>query len=84
MRYAVLNSDDEIQRMRISYDILTASRSFREFKPCIKHYLYGHVQSKILAVQPNEWEIAVHLPIQQFKKASSQEVWQESIEQIRK
>ena len=84
MDYASLDDAGDIKRIRITYDILTASRSLREFKPCIKHYLYGHVQSKILAVQPNEWEIAVHLPIQQFKKASPEEVWQESIEQIRK
>ena len=84
MDYAVLNDKDDITRMRISYDILTASKSFREFKPCLKKYLYNHVQSKIIAVQPNEWEIAVHLPIQQFKKAPVSEVWQDSIKEMRK
>jgi hypothetical protein len=50
----------------------------------LKKYLHGHIQSKILAVQPNEWDIAAYLPIHQFKKASVNEVWQDSLEEIRK
>ena len=84
MGYAILNDNDEIKRMRVTYDILSASRRFKEFRPCVKKYLYGHVQSKILTVQPNEWEVAVFLPLQQFKKANATKVWQESIEEIRK
>jgi len=33
--------------------------------------------------QPNEWDIAAFLPLQQFRGAKAQEVWQESLEQIR-
>jgi hypothetical protein len=82
MDFAVLDKNNEIQRMRISYEILNASRQFKEFKPCFKKYLMGHVQSKILAVQPNEWEVAAFLPIQQFRKASANKVWQESLQEI--
>ena len=84
MDYADLNDNNEIMRMRVTYDILTASRSLREFKPCLKKYYYSHVQSKILAVQPNEWDIATYLPVQQFKKATVEEVWNDSIDAIRK
>jgi hypothetical protein len=84
MGYATLNDQDEIKRMRVTYDILSASKRFKEFKPCIKKYLYGQVQSKILTVQPNEWEVAVFLPLQQFRKAPAPKVWQESLEEIRK
>lgn len=83
MDFAVLDKNNEIQRMRISYDILNASRQFKEFKPCLKKYLMGHVQSKILAVQSNEWEVAAFLPIQQFRKATASQVWQESLQEIR-
>ncbi len=82
MDFAVLDKNNEIQRMRVSYEILNASRQFKEFKPCFKKYLMGHVQSKILAVQPNEWEVAAFLPIQQFRKASANQVWQESLQEI--
>lgn len=84
MPYAVQTDTNEIQRMRISYDILNASKTFREFRPCTKKYLYNHVTSKILAVQPNEWETAVFLPAHQFKKMPVSKVWQESLDQIRK
>jgi hypothetical protein len=42
------------------------------------------MMSKLITIQPDEWEVATLLPIQQFKGAMPQEVWQESVEQIRK
>ena len=84
MDFASYDEANNIQRLRVTYDILKASRSLKEFKPCIKRYLTSNIRSKILAIQPNEWEIAVHLPIQQFKKATAEEVWQDSIDTIRK
>jgi hypothetical protein len=83
MGYAIQGDDNEIQRMRVTYDILNASKRFKEFRPCIKKYLHGHVQSKILTVHPDEWEVALYLPLQQFKKQPATTVWQESLEKIR-
>lgn len=83
MPFALYNDEDEIKRMRVTYDILNASRRFREFRPCLKRYLYPHIRSKILAVQPNEWDVAMFLPVHQFKKAQPKEVWQDSINEIR-
>jgi hypothetical protein len=82
MDFAV-TKDDDILKMRVTYDILAASRRFKEFKPCIKRYLHNHVKSKILAIQPNEWEVAVFLPMHQFKGAKPQQVWQESLDSIK-
>ena len=81
---AIYDENDEIKRIRITYEILSASRRFKEFKPCLKKYLYSHMKSRILAVQPDEWEVATYLPIQQFKGAQPKKVWQESIQEIRK
>jgi hypothetical protein len=83
MPLAMYNDDDEIRRIRVTYPILDSSSRFKEFRPCIKKYLYGHVKSRILAVEPQEWDIALYLPIQQFKKAPVRTVWQESLEQIK-
>jgi hypothetical protein len=83
LKFAVQGEPGEIDRLRVTYDILVASKRLKEFRPCIKRYLSGHIQSKILAIQPNEWDIAAFLPLQQFRGAKSQEVWQESLEQIR-
>ena len=83
MARAVLNDDNEIMRLRISYEILDASRKYKEFRPCLKRYLYSHVRSRILAVEPEEWDVAMYLPVQQFKKAPASKVWKESVEEIR-
>jgi hypothetical protein len=80
---AQLNKNDEITRVRVTYDILNATKRYKEFKPCLKKYLFGHVNSKIIAVQPNEWDIATVLPVQQFKKKSAEQVWEQSVDQIR-
>jgi len=80
---AIYNDEDEIKRIRITYPILDASNRYKEFRPCIKKYLYGHVKSRILAVEPQEWDIALYLPIQQFRKQPVATVWQESVDQIR-
>ena len=83
LKFAVQGEPGEIDRLRVTYDILVASRRLKEFRPCIKRYLAGHIQSKILAIQPNEWDIAAFLPLQQFRGANSEKVWQESLEEIR-
>jgi hypothetical protein len=80
---AIYNDDDEIKRLRVTYDILDATSRFKEFKPCIKQYLYSHMRSRILKVEPVEWDVAMYLPIQQFKKAKPQEVWRDSLQEIR-
>ena len=82
--YGRFNEDGDPVRLRITYDILTATKRFKEFRPCIKRYLTSHVKSRILAVQPDEWETAVFLPVHQFKKARADKVWRESVQEIRK
>jgi hypothetical protein len=83
MGRAIYDENDEIKRIRITYDILDATRRLREFRPCVKQYLYSHIRSRILAVQPDEWDVATYLPVHQFKKQAAKSVWQDSIEEIR-
>jgi hypothetical protein len=84
MNFAMMGDAGEIMRMRVTYDILTASKRLKLFKPCIKRYLSSHIQSKILTIQPNEWDIAALLPLQQFKGVTAPEVWQDSVDELRK
>ena len=84
LNYAILDDEDNPTRLRITYDILTASRRFREFRPCIKRYLFSQIRSKILTIEPQEWEVAIFLPTHLFKGAKPQKVWQESVNEIRK
>lgn len=82
--YASLDNDDNVTKLRITYDILQSSRRFKEFRPCIKKYLYSQIRSKMLTIQPNEWEIASFLPVHQFKGEKPGRIWAESIQEIRK
>jgi hypothetical protein len=84
MNYAILNEDGDIKRIKITYDILNSTRRLKEFQPCLKRYLTSNIKSRILVVQPDEWDIALFLPIQQFMKARPERVWKDSVDQIRK
>ena len=61
---------DDTRLMRLKYDLLVKARRFKEFKPCFKHYLVDHVKSRIRRVPMTEWEIAVFLPVDNFKKVN--------------
>lgn len=81
--YAILDDDNDPRRIKITYDILQASKRFKEFRPCIKRYLHGHIKSKILTIQPKEWEVAAFLPTHLFKGAKPADVWKESVNEIK-
>ena len=79
MNFAITNENDEPKRLRITYDILTASKNFKEFRPCLKRYLNSQIKSKILTIQPSEWETALFLPTAVFKGAPTSKVYAESV-----
>jgi hypothetical protein len=81
MGLAVVNADNEPKRLQITYEILAATQRYKEFRPCIKHYLNTQIKSKILTVQPGEWETALFLPTANFMKAPISQVHKESIEE---
>lgn len=69
---------DKSTKLNISYSILNSASRYRYFKPCVKHYLLDHVQSKFLNIEPNNWDIALMLPTERFKKATTGTVWNDS------
>ena len=73
---------DTSRLLRLRYSLLQGAKKYREFKPCFKHYLTDHVRSKIMRVPMTEWEIAVFLPVDNFKKVSRDTVWRYSRKQI--
>ena len=50
----------------------------RFFKPCLKHYLSSQIQSQLLLIEPADWEIAIFLPTESFRKVGKETVWNES------
>ena len=84
MNFAILNKEDDPKRISVTYEILNASRNYREFRPCIKHYLKSQIKTRIIAIEPFEWETALFLPTAIFKGATPQKVHKESIEKIKR
>jgi len=73
---------DDTTRMRISYDILQSASKYRFFKPTLKRYLRTQIRSQFLEVNATEWDIALFLPTESFRKATKDKVWEESRKQI--
>jgi len=69
--------------LNISYQILKAAGANKYFKPTIKRYLSEHVRSPFAEVLEPQWENAIFLPTEQFRKKNRSEVWSDSKAEIR-
>lgn len=69
---------DENTKIMATYDLLKSASKFKFFKPTVKRYLYSFVTSPFLEITAAEWDIAIFLPMENFKKATKQEVWKDS------
>ena len=76
--YASNRNYDEKTKLRLSYQTLQSAASAFESTPCIKRYLFSHVQSRFMEIYANEWDIAALLPVEQFEKANKNKVWSDS------
>ncbi len=75
---------DKITKLRLSYALLKSVSQYPEVRPCIKRYLVPHVRSKLLTIEPINWEIALFLPVEQFQKQTKERVWADSKKKISK
>lgn len=76
--YASNDKFDEKTKLRLTYQTLKSAASAFEANPCIKRYLFNHVESRFLEIYASEWDIAALLPVEQFEKASKNKVWTDS------
>lgn len=63
-----INNDkyDDTTRFRLSYGLLSKSRRYSMIEPCIKRYLFTHIMSSLIYVEPDNWETAIFLPFQKM------------------
>jgi hypothetical protein len=75
-----INNDkfDETTKLRINYSILDGASKFRYFKPCVKHYLNSQMDSRLIYIPPEEWQVAMFLPLHKFKGATASQVYNDS------
>ena len=48
------------------------------WKACFKKYIKRRVRGRFMMVDPNNWDIAVQLPLARFQKASINRVYGDS------
>ena len=63
-------------------DSVSAVENNRLTRPCLKRYLYGFTRSQFRKIPDEDNLTAIMLPVQRFKKASTQEVWSDSRKMI--
>jgi hypothetical protein len=56
--------------LRMSWNVIGNYSRFPEVKPCVKQYLYNHVRSRFLEINPQDWQSAIFLPLDSFEKQS--------------
>jgi hypothetical protein len=69
---------DDKTKLRISYEYLAAASKAFEATPCIKRYLFSHINSRFLEISAEEWDIAVMLPVESFVGATTSKVYADS------
>jgi len=76
------NKYDDTTKLKLSYDLLNGASRFKYFAPCLKHYLWDHVQGKFLNVETSNWDTALMLPTERFTGANKSKVWAESAKKV--
>jgi len=63
-----INNDkyDDTTIFRLSYDLLSRSRRYSLFEPCVKRYLLQHIMSSLIYIEPDNWETAIFLPTEKM------------------
>lgn len=63
-----INNDkyNDTTRFNLAYNLLSKSRRYRLIEPCVKRYLFSHIVSSIIYIEPANWETAIFLPVQKM------------------
>lgn len=76
--YVNNDKNDISTRVRLSWRLLTGLASLKPLQACVKHYLYGQMQSRFLTIAYPDWVTASQLPVEQFVGANKTAVWKDS------
>ena len=85
-----LNEENKEAYLDVSYNDIKSFTRYKEAKPTLHKYdLTGaYVRSSFLLVEANEWNTAIHLPVEEFRSrrggdgVSKQKVWEDSLDTI--
>ncbi len=66
---------DDSTKLLLTYQTI---KKIGRARPTIHRYLGKHVSSKFVLIDADEWEVALFLPVERFKKANKKQVWSHS------
>ena len=69
---------DETTKLKLTYDMLKGFTKIKRARPTVHRYLTSKVKSQYVLVNADEWEVALFLPVERFRKASKKKVWTHS------
>jgi hypothetical protein len=63
-----INNDkyDDSTKFKLSYDLLSKSRRYKLINDCVKRYLFSHIRSSMIYIEPDNWETAIFLPTEKM------------------
>lgn len=70
-------------RIAATYQLLNGVSKYKAFRPCVKRYDSRSIQTPLLQVGAQDWDLALFLPVEQFRKESKSFVWHDSVDRIR-
>jgi len=76
--FANNNKYDETTKLKLSYNMLKGFTKYKRARPTVHRYLNSKINSKFVLINADEWEVALFLPVERFKKANKKKVWAHS------
>lgn len=62
--------NNQQQCKKITWAFLNNVSKYPEVAPCVKQYLFSHVQSKLIKIDIDDWRTAMLIPVESFAKKS--------------
>jgi hypothetical protein len=70
MKIATKAKGNKREKLILDYTILKGVASAKLYEPTIHRYLYSQTRSNFLLVDPDEWRIALAVPVQKWRRGS--------------
>ena len=75
LRFKNTKDLDETTRLKLSRNLLQSVSKHYLVTPCVKSYLNDNLMSQLKLIQPTDWTTALMMPVENFQKASTGQVW---------
>jgi hypothetical protein len=62
-------------RMKVTYQMCRDIAAYQPLQFCLKSYIPNRITTKVVRVQPNEWQHAIFFPSDRFQNKSNRYVW---------